>query len=141
MTQDVGLGQPHHGNVCDRVEPAGDLGEPGEPVKEIALIGVVGDHLSTLAIQLGSARRSPSAVRRALPISIPDPVLLLIGFRDGFATVYRRYEITGAPAVALRRQFGQRRVKLGGFKVPTQKVSGVLGSARNDVTTVWAHGD
>ena len=36
---------------------------------------------------------------------------------------------------------GQGGVKLGGFKVPTQPVSGLLGSARNDVTTVWAHGD
>ena len=25
--------------------------------------------------------------------------------------------------------------------MPTQDVSGVLGSARNDVVTVWAHGD
>jgi hypothetical protein len=32
-------------------------------------------------------------------------------------------------------------VKVGGFKVPTQDVSGVLGSVRNDVLTVWAHGD
>jgi hypothetical protein len=32
-------------------------------------------------------------------------------------------------------------VKTGGFKVPTQDVSGVLGSVRNDVMTVWAHGD
>jgi hypothetical protein len=41
----------------------------------------------------------------------------------------------------LQRQLGQRGAKADGFKVPTQEVSGVLGSARNDVTTVWAHGD
>ena len=59
----------------------------------------------------------------------------------GDERIYRRCEITGAPAVALRRQLGQRGVKLGGFKVPTHEVSGVPGSARNDVMTVWAHGD
>ena len=31
---------------------------------------------------------------------------------------------------------GQKAVKVGGFKVPTQDVSGVLGSVRNDVMTV-----
>ena len=36
---------------------------------------------------------------------------------------------------------GQKGVKVGGFKVPTQDVSGVLGSVRNDVMTAWAHGD
>ena len=36
---------------------------------------------------------------------------------------------------------GQKGVKVGGFNVPTQDVSGVLGSVRNDVMTVWAHGD
>jgi hypothetical protein len=36
MAHDVGLGQPHHGNIRDRVEPAGDLGEPVEEVEEVA---------------------------------------------------------------------------------------------------------
>jgi hypothetical protein len=32
-------------------------------------------------------------------------------------------------------------VKLGGFRVPTQDMSGVLGSVRNDAMTAWAHGE
>jgi hypothetical protein len=36
---------------------------------------------------------------------------------------------------------GQKAVKVGGFKVPTQDVSGVPGSVRNDTMTVCAHGD
>jgi hypothetical protein len=32
-------------------------------------------------------------------------------------------------------------VKVGGFRVPTQDVSGVLGSVRNDAMTVCAHGE
>jgi len=36
---------------------------------------------------------------------------------------------------------GQKGVKVGGFRVPTQDVSGVLGSVRNDAMTVWAQGD
>ena len=34
-----------------------------------------------------------------------------------------------------------REVKLGGFNVPTQDVSGACGSARNETTTAWAQGD
>jgi len=36
---------------------------------------------------------------------------------------------------------GQRGVKVGGFRVPMQDVSGVAGSARNEAMTVWVHGD
>jgi hypothetical protein len=36
---------------------------------------------------------------------------------------------------------GWKEVKGGGFRVPTQDVSGVLGSVRNDATTFWAHGE
>ncbi len=36
---------------------------------------------------------------------------------------------------------GQRGVKVGGFRVPMQDVSGVTGSARNEAMTVWVHGD
>jgi hypothetical protein len=32
-------------------------------------------------------------------------------------------------------------VKLGGFNAPTQDVSGVPGSARNETITAWAQGD
>jgi hypothetical protein len=37
--------------------------------------------------------------------------------------------------------FGQNGVKVGGFRVPTQDVSGLFGSLRNDAMTVCAHGD
>ena len=32
-------------------------------------------------------------------------------------------------------------VKLGGFRAPTQDVSGASGAARNETTTAWAQGD
>src|SRR5438105_5095216 len=36
---------------------------------------------------------------------------------------------------------GQKGVKVGGLRVPTQEVSGAAGSARNDTITVCAQGD
>jgi hypothetical protein len=65
MTHDVAFAEPDYGYVRDRVEPAGDLGKPGEPIEETT---------SRPWLQPGSARRSPSALcDERLPISIPDP--------------------------------------------------------------------
>ena len=71
----------------------------------------------------------------------PAPQLLLCGCEVHCDVVSRlRCRPTtksGSPA----NKAGHEGPKVGGFRVPTQDVSGALGSARNDTMTVCAHGD
>jgi len=55
--------------------------------------------------------------------------------------VHRELASCAASRVAQAAHGWALAVKLGGLNVPTQDVLGASGSAKNDTTTAWAHGD
>jgi spore germination cell wall hydrolase CwlJ-like protein len=53
MAHDVALAKAYHGDVGQRLQPPRDVGQPGHPGEEIALVGVAGQHHGGMPAEAG----------------------------------------------------------------------------------------
>ena len=53
MADDVGIAEPYHRDISDRLKAARDLGETGQPIEQVALVGIAGHHHRRVPAQPG----------------------------------------------------------------------------------------